>query len=218
MSRRKPGADDTNMDITASTSITVLPSSAGRRWFARRGSATVVPVRETAPDHGAVVPAALPAVPPAVSPDEGATPSQPPVASEPAPLAAFGRWMADFNATHPVSDTPVGLSASLTQLHAPPAQERAPATLPSYEPSAPRPDESAKIAELTRDLQDLTAELEAVRQRTAAERMGLLEQLADARDARRTAQMELAAVQAILDAAERKLPAPRRGHPLHAVN
>lgn len=210
------------MDIAASTSVTVLPASGvRRRWFARRPGAPLVP--EAAATSDVTV---LEAVPSTAHSDHQAP------ASDFAPLAAFGRWMADFDSSDPGSDARVNGNVSAPEAVTVPAPSTAysssmttePATVtthamaPSYEPSAPRPDQSDKIAELTRDLRDLTEELETVRQRNAAERMNLLEQLASARDARRAAETELAAVQAILDAAERRLPAPRRSHQLHAVS
>lgn len=239
MSQRRRAADDTDMDITASTSVTVLPSTGGRRrWFAKQPASPVVP--DPAPTSDVTVLETTPVLP------EGEHP-QP--ASDFAPLAAFGRWMADFDGTGPVSAVPISAvpvsvgpvstpavvparalatvaltlpaAAPLTAYSTSVTTEPAPVTVhtvaPTYEPSAARPDESAKIAELTRDLHELTEELETIRQRNAAERMNLLEQLASARDARRSAETELAAVQAILDAAERRLPAPRRSQ-LHAVS
>lgn len=219
MSPGECAADDTDMDITASTSVTVLPSTSGRRWFAKRPTSPVAPEPEPTSDV-----TVLPAAP--VAPDADVDPVQAHT-SEHAPLAAFGRWMADFDATGPAEPVPapatipvpvaVPLMAYSTSVTTQPAPVTVHAVAPNYEPSAQPPDESDKIAELTRDLKDLTEELETVRQRNAAERMNLLEQLASARDARRAAETELAAVQAVLDAAERRLPAQRRGQ-LHAVS
>lgn len=194
-------ADDSGMDITAATSVTVLPATAGRRWFTRR-PASAVPAREPGPASDVTVLEATRTLPPG-------EPLEPP--TEPAPLAAFGRWMADFDATGPASAQPV--STPVTQSATPDF----PNSVSRPSPVTVHPGESSRIAELTRDLRELTAELETVRQRHAAERMSLLEQLAGARDARRAAETELAAVQAVLEAAERKLPAPRRGQ-LHAVS
>ncbi|MDQ1688497.1 MAG: hypothetical protein QOK42_1472 [Frankiaceae bacterium] len=112
-----------------------------------------------------------------------------------APLAHFGRWLADLEGTP----------------SAPPAEAVAPEAVELTElPSAEADDE--RLRGLAQEVKDLAEELETVRQRAAAERMRLLEDLSVAREARHAAEQELAAMQAVLEVAERQVPRPRLGY------
>ena len=207
------------MEISApTTAVTVLPSSRARRWLpTRRSHAPAAPEPATQPVEE-VTPALDSDAPITVTADEVALSAAPPAAPELAPLAAFGRWMADFAddtapKAAPAPAQPVSSAAPLVTYS---SSIGTPADSPAQEPAQPSGD-SERVAQLTAELKALSDELETFRQRSAAERMHLLEELANARDARRAAETELAAVQAVLDAAERRLPAPRRGT-LHAVS
>lgn len=241
------------MDISAPvTAVTVLPSQRGRRWLPTRRRAESPPAPDEVSTEAAPAVTEVPAevttviAVPATATVSTTAGQEPPLASpehaELAPLAAFGRWMADFDApaaapaqrrapvVAPAAPPAVAVAATpavtvTPAVAAPPAAPAASAA-PSPGPSTTAPaapaastlvPDSGELARLKADLAALTEELETARQRSAAERMHLLEELANARDARRAAETELAAVQAVLDAAERRLPAPRRGT-LHAVS
>jgi hypothetical protein len=114
---------------------------------------------------------------------------------DPAPLASFGRWLADMDEIPP----------------APPAEATAVAVTadPAADADASPEADNERLRGLAQEVKDLSEELETVRQRAAAERMRLLEDLSAAREARHLAEQELAAMQAVLDVAERQLPRPR---------
>jgi hypothetical protein len=197
------------MDLTSLTApaVDVLPAErTARRW--RLGRERAVPLAELADviEESGPDAEAFPVDDPAAEPDvtraesdagsdvESAAPAETGAHGEdPAPLASFGRWLADIEgaATSPV------------------AADEAPAEPSVAEPPADPAADADLVRSLKREVQQLAEELETVRQRTAAERMSLLQQLSDAREARHAAELELASVQAVLDAAEARLPRPR---------
>lgn len=194
------------MDMTATSApaYDVLPVGAhGSRWRLRRKSAVdaapkadeaaITDLEVDAVDaldhaHAAALEASLQAqesLDAAVVDDDS-----------PAPVSSFGRWLADLESPQPaepkaeVSDEPKRVAV---------------APLPSPEPIS----DDEQVRNLTHEIKLLSDELDTLRQRSAAERMRLLEELANAREARHAAEKELAAMQAVLDAAEQQIPRPR---------
>jgi hypothetical protein len=195
------------MDLTSLTApaVDVLPAErTARRW--RLGRERAVPLADLADTLDEVGtdaeplpvdgPAAeAPADTRAESDSDSAAAAQPAAhGDDPAPLASFGRWLADIEGA----------------ATAPAEAEEAPAEPSVVEPEADPAADADLVRSLKREVQQLAEELETVRQRSAAERMSLLQQLSDAREARHAAELELASVQAVLDAAEARLPRQRQ--------
>jgi hypothetical protein len=170
------------MDSTPVTfsAVDVLPGERPARRF-RLGRERAAAITPDVPEDAAVD----------ASPEPAAVPAEP---QDPAPLASFGRWLADLEDTGPA------------QVAEEPAEPVQPVAAESAEPAA---SDDVRVQSLLREIKQLADELETVRQRSAAERMRLLQDLSDAREARHAAETELAAVRAVLDAAEQHLPRPR---------
>ena len=198
------------MDMTATSApaYDVLPGApVAPRWRLRRGrpadqvlaaqEPTCTPEAEpTAPEPEVVAVATAAPQQAELADAEVGTDAPAEAQADPSPLASFGRWLADLEAPTAKADAAPAASETIS---------------PEPLPAAETVSDDERVRSLQHEVHLLAEELDTLRQRSAAERMRLLEELANAREARHAAEKELAAMRAVLDAAEQQIPRQRTG-------